>query len=77
MKEPVVRIIHMNNGLVIKFDYNQEIVKMMRSFQARYQSDKSWTLEKSKLRDLLEEMEFQGIKVYQVGEDQYTVKREE
>jgi len=69
-----VRIIYVNNEIQVKFNYDLKLVKIMKSFQARYfQRGKYWSMPKYKVDDLKEELIFNGYKVVEIGNDPYKV----
>ena len=68
----------MGYKIIIKFDGQPEIVKIMRSFQARYFGrDKSWSMSKEKLDDLKEELTYAGHKYVEINGDEYKLIRAE
>jgi len=73
----MIRIIYMGNWAMIKFDYNPDIVKIMNQFQGQYyHKTKSWSVPNDKVDELKEELVFNGYEIKEIGNDNYTVKRD-
>ena len=72
-----IRLLHLGNTIQIRFQYNSTVVKIMRSFQAKYyKSTKTWTIPKERLDDLKEELTFQGFVISEPNTQNYKVIRD-
>lgn len=69
-----VRFIYMNNHVNIKTDYNLEVNRTLKQFQAKYYSrGKMWSLPLERVDDIKRELIIQGHKVLDIGNQEYKV----
>jgi len=68
----MIRIIYNNKHITIKGEYNTKLVQIMKLFQARYHN-RTWSLPKYKVDDLIEEFINQGFDYVEVNKPLYKV----
>lgn len=68
----------MGQNIKVKFSFDRNLVKTMKLFQGRYnKKDKTWWIQKAKIKDLKEELHYQNCKVIEVGGKDYSVTRQD
>ena len=73
----MIRIIYNGNQILVKFEYQPEVVTIMKMFGARYfWREKYWYMPVEKAEELVEELTYRDYDFVEVNKDSWSVKRE-